>query len=307
MNLRTFTLVLTLLAGFGISQAQPGQPNLTYPINGEDSVAIPPTFMWDTVEVDSFLFIIAEDALLSTNADSVWLDSIPFSYTYNDTVLAYHTTYYWTVQGYLRDTAGLPAMTQAFYTRGPAPTSPDLVSPMSASVDVSQTPTLVWTSSDTADLYHVWLSTYNGFADTSYYAETSDTFHTINVKLDANQAYYWKVAGSNGYGVGEYSYYWNFSTLYTSIQDIYGDDLGLSLYPNPTSESTTIRFNSVAGEDYRIEMLDMSGKAVRNAQAGTGTGATVQQEMVFGDLPSGVYLVRLTMGNRTQNIKLSVR
>jgi hypothetical protein len=66
----------------------------------------------------------------------------------------------------------------------------------------------------------------------------------------------------------------------------------LSLYPNPTSNHTTLQYNTNTDETATVTLLDLSGKtvAINNEYATAGSN---EFGIATDQLPAGIYLVRL--------------
>jgi hypothetical protein len=79
----------------------------------------------------------------------------------------------------------------------------------------------------------------------------------------------------------------------------------LSSFPNPFSTSTTLSFTLAQAQAYRLEVYDVSGRLVKQLQA--GQAAAGQPMVVQWDatgLAAGFYMVRLTTGAEVQTLKL---
>jgi hypothetical protein len=75
-------------------------------------------------------------------------------------------------------------------------------------------------------------------------------------------------------------------------------------YPNPFNPSTTIKF-SVPSESHAIlKIYDMLGREVRTLLNEEKAPGTYSINFIAGNLPSGVYLYKLTAGNYTDAKKL---
>lgn len=110
------------------------------------------------------------------------------------------------------------ALTQAeitaLYNNSPVLLSPTLISPSNNSFELPLTPTLVWTTVSGVIGYKVKISNDSTFASVTDSATvTTNQYAVASGKLNYNTKYYWKIAGYNTYGTGQYSTTWNFSTL----------------------------------------------------------------------------------------------
>jgi hypothetical protein len=66
-------------------------------------------------------------------------------------------------------------------------------------------------------------------------------------------------------------------------------------YPNPARTELSARFTLARDEGARLELLDVSGRRVRVIEV-AGAGEHVERFERLGELPSGIYLMRLTQG-----------
>jgi Secretion system C-terminal sorting domain len=71
------------------------------------------------------------------------------------------------------------------------------------------------------------------------------------------------------------------------------DDFIITIYPNPFSTSTTIKFENVIGETYRLDVFNYTGKLVRSITNIADNQVTLNKE----NLNSGIYLVQLKNGS----------
>jgi len=77
-------------------------------------------------------------------------------------------------------------------------------------------------------------------------------------------------------------------------------------YPNPFNPSTTIGFTIVNPQNVSIDLYSIDGRYLRNIYNGiVGTG---RHEVRFDaeELPTGIYLYRLTTKTGTQTRKLTL-
>ncbi|MCB2204692.1 T9SS type A sorting domain-containing protein [bacterium] len=68
-------------------------------------------------------------------------------------------------------------------------------------------------------------------------------------------------------------------------------------HPNPFTTTTTVGFSLPESRHVRVSVYDMSGREVQCLADGMYPAGTTQLQFKRGDLPSGMYLVRLTAGN----------
>jgi subtilisin family serine protease len=75
-------------------------------------------------------------------------------------------------------------------------------------------------------------------------------------------------------------------------------------YPNPFNPSTIIKFSVPSESHVNLKIYDMLGREVRTLLNEEKTPGTYSINFIAGNLPSGVYLYKLTAGNYTDTKKL---
>ncbi len=80
----------------------------------------------------------------------------------------------------------------------------------------------------------------------------------------------------------------------------------VELYPNPTSSNFDIKFNLSDNEAVQIHILDMTGKLVYDYSSALLIKGSQTIKVNTGNLPSGLYQVRLKTSKGTTTEKLSV-
>lgn len=81
-------------------------------------------------------------------------------------------------------------------------------------------------------------------------------------------------------------------------------DKGLSLYPNPVTETAWVTFTAKAAEKYTVSVVDMNGQhiAIKYVEASVGTNRV---GLYVGNLAPGVYFVNLgTKGKLTNTLRM---
>jgi|GEM_PF-2126053 len=288
------------------SQAQIRTTTLLSPTNGQILVPAKAVFTWDTtaVEVDSFGLQLSKTMNFSDTLLSTFLLGSQTTYTLTNS-LDFDSTYYWRVISF--DSLNFyqeSSVIFSFTVQGVPPGQPNNVSPASASVDVSINPKLTWTSVVDADQYHVQVSTFVNFSDTVFYAvvNTPSTNVTVNVKLLSYKVYYWRVAGSNINGLGEWSNFWNFTTLVTGLNGPHAN-FSLNAYPNPSSDKMLVSFKG-AGSNARVSLYDLQGKEVALVLDGPIEAGNQRLEINRNGLPAGIYMLRVEQNGQAQTLKV---
>jgi hypothetical protein len=91
-------------------------------------------------------------------------------------------------------------------------------------------------------------------------------------------------------------------TSATSSQDFIRDEVtGLKIYPNPVSEILYLEYYLESVEPVSVTLYDLTGKEM--ATILSGRKQTGQQKATFnmGDLPRGMYIIRVQIGERSSN------
>lgn len=79
-----------------------------------------------------------------------------------------------------------------------------------------------------------------------------------------------------------------------------------SLYPNPTSGKTTVKFESVNSAKYVISVVDVTGRVIISDEVSAAEGINMH-ELDLTKVAKGIYLVRMeTAGEQAQLLKVTV-
>lgn len=91
-------------------------------------------------------------------------------------------------------------------------------------------------------------------------------------------------------------------TVFVGIEEELTDEV--KLYPNPNSGVFNLEVNFDAIRDFRVAIFDLQGRRVYNR---TISGASTWQDRIdLGQLPDGLYYLRLDDGTRTANRKIII-
>ena len=82
--------------------------------------------------------------------------------------------------------------------------------------------------------------------------------------------------------------------------------LALAAYPNPATRAATVRFTLDAGQDVRLEALDVLGRRVALLVEGPQSAGPHSIALDTSALPAGVYVLRLSAGAETRVARLTV-
>jgi hypothetical protein len=130
------------------------------------------------------------------------------------------------------------------------------------------------------------------------------------------KGYIYKVYNLNGDSLG----WWPFDTLlnnshfeYTilardrfapnvSVQDISNRNLGITLFPNPSSNNQKLVIKSVNTETAIIDMFDLQGRIIQHIYHGTIDSELVL-EVDISKLSKGMYMYRILVGDRSNSVR----
>ncbi|TXC85305.1 M43 family zinc metalloprotease [Luteibaculum oceani] len=83
-------------------------------------------------------------------------------------------------------------------------------------------------------------------------------------------------------------------------------DLGVSLYPNPATKSTTLEVALANDLDVKVELLNLVGKRIKQVFEGSLTTTSNTVDIDLSDVSNGAYLVRLTSDGQSVTKRVMV-
>lgn len=111
----------------------------------------------------------------------------------------------------------------------------------------------------------------------------------------------------NSYASAQHLYLDQFSISATIGLEDFANNINLSLYPNPTSESTTLEFTSPIDSKAIITVNDILGRQIENANVNVNAGIMVKHAINSNTkLKAGIYFVTLNLGNQKVTKKLII-
>jgi hypothetical protein len=84
-------------------------------------------------------------------------------------------------------------------------------------------------------------------------------------------------------------------------------ELELNLFPNPATSVATLQYKLKTPAEVKISLVNMIGEEVLVLKQGNVPAESQKQEIPVGDLPKGVYFVRLNIGNEVFTKRLLVQ
>ena len=195
--------------------------------------------------------------------------------------------------------------------------TPILVAPLDAATAPANNTMLDWKAVFAAEGYTFQLDTTASF--NSPFKRTASTTAIDNTSNNADTeyempflpdlwTYYWRVRALQG-GIGQaWSETWTFTTQQSvSTGATLAANTGLHLFPNPTDGVVTLAFNSPAGQQAQIRLLDLTGKSVRSFGVQQLAAGQNTMQLQLNELPTGIYLLQVQLENKTMMERLVVR
>lgn len=93
------------------------------------------------------------------------------------------------------------------------------------------------------------------------------------------------------------------TTVETSVQKVISN-IGVSIYPNPFCQVTNIQFELARGANTKVEIYNLMGKQVAVLANGYLDAGVYNKVFNGSSLPTGIYLVKISVGSQVSNHKL---
>ena len=99
--------------------------------------------------------------------------------------------------------------------------------------------------------------------------------------------------------------YYEYDQWYVSVEEgLILDELGLTIYPNPTADRLNLTYNLTSSADVRVKVMDMNGKAVAqlfNGKQNSGPQSLGWNARTGSGLSDGIYIIQLEIGDARFN------
>lgn len=96
-------------------------------------------------------------------------------------------------------------------------------------------------------------------------------------------------------------------TTATSAQRVFDDVASLNMFPNPATDRLTLELDIHEAGDVNIDLMNVQGQVLRSISNGyMNTGFHTVNYGIDNDLPTGMYLVRIKVGEQSIMKKLSI-
>ncbi|MBP5984078.1 MAG: T9SS type A sorting domain-containing protein [Fluviicola sp.] len=227
------------------------------------------------------------EVLIDTTANFLTAQTYsPISSTINLNNLKHNKTYYWKVRANDGTNWGNYSAVWSFTTGTLNPLN--LVSPSNNAINQLFTSlNLTWNANTFAANYQLQYDTLATFATASSLITTAATNYQLT-NLLPNHDYYWHVKAINGANSGTWSTTWRFKTKTQSSIGIEEEENNqIVLFPNPTSEFTTIIVPTHFLQE-KYEIINVNGQVIQQG--------IINNEQVVIQLPKtndSIYFIRV--------------
>ncbi|MFA6570586.1 MAG: T9SS type A sorting domain-containing protein [Bacteroidota bacterium] len=225
------------------------------------------------------------------------------STSYNIGSLENYKTYYWHVSAINDSGETAYSDTWAFRVVDVLPGSPTLLTPANNLDNVDVNIAFAWLPSASQSIvqYKFQLATSNSFTPSSIVVD-DDSYNQTNTAQNLNYEtdYFWRVRGRNEAGNGNWSQVWQFKTkVFVGVND--GDALlnGISVFPNPFNDRTTIRVNVPVENYLNIRITNSLGAEVKTLGGQNYSAGQHDFLLDASNLPSGIYWYQVQIGTRS--------
>ncbi|MBE9484565.1 MAG: T9SS type A sorting domain-containing protein [Bacteroidetes bacterium] len=276
-------------------------PELDDPSTGSTDMGLENVLEWD--ELSGVLDYEIELADNDAFTGSIKLITEETEYT-TDGYLTFDQEYFWRVRANHATDTSYWSEVWDFKTI----TTVALSLPLDGATDVGISPRLEWDMVSGVDFFQVQYNTTPDFEEPCCIQEvegTDDYFQVINI-LAKDCTYYWHCRTMKGIDTTAWSETWSFTTEpEIGISETAFDENNINIYPNPSSGKL---FIDVAGEEnyvVTVYVMDLLGQIHVEENLLFGQGNTIKT-LDLNDLANGLYLVKLTNGNRSYSHKITV-
>ena len=87
-------------------------------------------------------------------------------------------------------------------------------------------------------------------------------------------------------------------------EPIFGDNFGLNVFPNPSSDEINVSYQLSKSATVRISMIDFSGKEIFRSSEEKQPQGNYSQNIKINDYPAGTYIINLNVDGQNESRKL---
>ncbi|HSH67963.1 MAG TPA: T9SS type A sorting domain-containing protein [Bacteroidia bacterium] len=113
-----------------------------------------------------------------------------------------------------------------------------------------------------------------------------------SVSYSVGQLVYTAHSGTNGSVAEGVQQPFEISVV-TSLNDEQNKNLSLFVYPNPTTESVTLKVNDIDKNELVYQLFDMNGKEIKSEKINTS-----ETNISMKNVPSAVYFIKVITNNK---------
>lgn len=135
----------------------------------------------------------------------------------------------------------------------------------------------------------------------SYYVDNGVTFQTVTEGVKSQGAIY---AATYGRGLFRCENY--LQHIGTNVDDAPVASTNVSLYPNPVQDQAKLGFELAAKASVSYQIFDMAGRMVKSVELGMYPEGSHEINVNANGLSNGAYILRLSKGDSTSNVKFLV-
>jgi photosystem II stability/assembly factor-like uncharacterized protein len=183
-----------------------------------------------------------------------------------------------------------------------------LTSPGNNETDVKIAPIVSWEAIGGIGGYQIQLDQTGDFTNLlvdELVGDGGQNSLALPILLEKNTQYYWRARAYRSIDSSNWSDVWSFTTVGELGIDEPGDIPGVTLYPNPANNTLYIQMNEKTDATLRLMVSDLLGKPVLEEEFDY-VEYNKAQSIDVSRLSKGIYMIRLTNGNKVMTRKLII-
>ncbi len=266
-------------------------PELISPENDSKNLRLPINFVWSSFDKatnhhiqiakdKNFTEVVTDDSTLSENKYlAIKLDT--------------YSKYFWRVCYKANSYKGLWSETFSFTTNiGTA----SLIYPPKDTTNMPLSFIFQWKSVPGAEYYEFLLSLDSNFIKDIIISSDQITSTQLLVQnLDYGTTYFWKVRAKSKESIGDWSDIWKFTTLEKQQSQVFEDDYGISINPNPTNGLLKISLVKNPAHIKSIKITNLLGETVYKFNSLSFNSETLVLDLT--NLEKGIFFIIFEFDN----------
>lgn len=270
---------------------------LTAPADGATNQMINLTLTWQPIPgAYGYLYEVSTDSAFTTPSLSVATTN-----AVSPLGIMFGTTYFWRVKAYHTQDTSQWSVARSFQTINTV----GLVSPANGSYVDDLFPTVSWQAVTGTDGFEILYDVSDAFDDPEIaYEEGNKYSHKIITILTMNQTYYWKVRAFNDGDTTLWSPTWSFTVGVQSVHNLLTDN-SISIYPNPATESLTLKLNTSNINTIEVRISNLLGQLVFSQQL-TFNQQDATEVINLDKMDNGLYIIQIRTGESVLSRKIII-